>query len=206
MLARVEHSVDLASGRSDHLADRHALPVALFAESVQIELTGEGQAADQAGAKANAFLVGEPDDLDARRERITRFHQSPQNFEPGDRTIGAIEAAPIGDGVEMRASEQPGTGTAGHVTENIQGGVDASLEPCLSDPLRKPAPAGQIGLGPGEPVDPAIGLSTDSRERLHLGQQPVSIDVAHSGTAWESKGAHFRKRPKPRSPTMAPSR
>src|SRR5438552_7770425 len=206
MLARIEHPVDLASGRGDHLADRHALPIVRFAESVQIELAGEGQAADQAGAKSNAFLVGEADDLDARRERITGFHNRAQHFEAGDGTVSAVEPPPVGHAVEVRASQHPGTGTAGEVTKDIQGRIDARLEPCLPDPVGKPAPASQVGFGPGEPVDPTVSLSTDSRERAQLAQQAAAIDVAHRGTAWESKGAHFRKRPKPRSPTMAPSR
>ena len=47
------------------------------------------------------------------------------------------------------------------MTKDIQRGIDARLEPGLSNPLRKPAPRGQVGFGPGEPVDAAVGLSAD---------------------------------------------
>src|SRR6202011_4502640 len=46
VLLGVEHAIHLASGRSDHLRDRDALPIAAFAKLLEIERPGECQAAD----------------------------------------------------------------------------------------------------------------------------------------------------------------
>src|SRR5437667_222434 len=77
--------------------------------------------------------------------------------------VGAAELPPVGDAIEVRAGQQPWAGAAGYVAEDIQCRVYARLEPRLSDPLGIPAPAGQVGIGPGQPVDAAVRLCPDGR-------------------------------------------
>src|SRR6266576_382341 len=93
VLLRLQHPVEVAARRSQHLADRDPLPIESIAESLDVELAGKCQAADQARLEAYALLVRKTDDLQLFGQWIAGLGEGAQHFEGGDRSIGAIEAA-----------------------------------------------------------------------------------------------------------------
>ncbi len=63
VLLRLEYPVEVAAGAGQHLADRDPLPIEPIAESLDVQLAYQGQAADQSRLEANALLVRKTDDL-----------------------------------------------------------------------------------------------------------------------------------------------
>ena len=157
-------------------------------------------------SSTNPFFVGNADDFHLFGQGIVGFDEGAKHFERGDRAVGAVQPATVGDAVQVGSGEQPGPGGAGQVAEDVQRGIDPRLEARLPDPFGEPAPRAEIVIGPGEPVQSAVGPAADCRQDAQVREQPVGVDVAHRGTISGSKGRHFRKRPKPRSPMTAPSR
>ena len=105
----------------------------------------------------------------------------------------------------MGTGQQVGAGRARQATEDVEGSVETCLESGFLDPFREPAPPGEIGIRPGQPVDAAIREPADGRQGPQVLEQTLRIDVAHSQAAAGSKGWQCWKRPKSGLPTTSPS-
>ena len=101
VLLHLEHPVEVAAGRCQHLADGDVLPIEPIAESLDVQLSHEGQAADEPERETNALLIGKADDLDLPGQRIAGKREAAKHFERGDRPIGAVEPAAVGDAVQV---------------------------------------------------------------------------------------------------------
>ena len=160
-----------APGALDRLGHRHAVGVAQPAGAVGGHRPGDDARPGTGDPEAGPLLVGEVDDADGSRRLEAPLAQAVQGGQGADHTERAVEGTAVGDGVEVRADDDPG-GAGGDgrvgvapprplVAHPVDGEVEATCRALPGEPLAQVV----VGARPGvAAVPPGRGIQADALE------------------------------------------
>src|SRR5581483_2466419 len=173
-----------AEARED-FAELGAARVDGVGEIFHLHLAGDEARAERRKAEAARLLPDEADRFDGAGERDAAFFYRPHRFQRPDDADRAVEFAAVDDAVEMRAGEHRRTVGAFEAAEDVADAVDVDLEPGLRHQMDEQLPAAQLGHGKNEPRHRAAVADADSRDRVEIGEQALSVDRrARGGCRW----------------------
>ena len=154
--ARIERAVEGDSLRRQGILEAHAVGVAALPELVLVgHRAGGGARPEQRAAEARPLLVGpahEPDG-DGRRAALG---DAAQHLDARDDVEGAVEPAPVRDGVDVPADQQGPLGIAPQREPLVAGLVDLLDGAGGRDLAGEPRLRGDPGVGPGHALGAVV--------------------------------------------------
>lgn len=148
-----------------------------------IDAAGVDQRAHHVGGIAYTLLIGERGDRDRARRRKVRCLERLDHLQPGKHAVAAVIDTCIDDGVDMRADEQrclPGVFRALPDAEYVADQVDGDIEPGLPQPADEEVAALFVGVGGGQPDQPALAITANSTKFSDTAEQALCIDGDHA--------------------------
>ena len=163
-------------GFGERGAQRDAIAAAAGLDLAFGERAGEGAAAEHVAEMA--FLVGPGDRLDSEPVERRIGGEGPRQLKRVDDAERAVEPAPAGLRLAMRADEEPPRGM--RVTANdIADAVDDRVETGRGELLGEPVTRGDILLRIGRPVHAGL-VAAKIGEPLQIREDPFTIGLRHS--------------------------
>ena len=163
----VDEPVRVASRRAHGLGDRDPVVVHEL-EPRRLEDSRVRGRAEVRDAEARTLLVGERRDLQRRREPAS-LH-APGDRDPGEDAERPVEAACVGDGVEVRAEDERRLLRLAETAQHVAGRVAADRQSRLLHPARDELARAAERLGREAPRE-APGLLADGGERVGAGEK-----------------------------------
>ena len=185
------HVRGLVPGRGHRLGHGDAVGVDEGAGAVGVERAGEDSRTGAGDPEAGALLVGEVRDGQRTAGDEPVRAQRVERGEGGDDAEGAVESAAVGDGVEVRAEDDPGPALGERGVGVLGPGPlvpraidDDGHPPALGRPL-EPFAQRVVGGGPGEAVVAAgacvapdvAQVVPEPGEGAHLRFPPISTSA-----------------------------